>query len=417
MPIPTLPKTAVKVDNFSGQFSKNSKKPKRKNHQQAKKSQKKPKSWSSNTDQNDSLDYKNQGFPKQFSKISDSHYKKGQNNQTSQTSNSFQQKNLSIVGGQTQALVQRISNQLSGQISQLSSQFKQFPKVLKTVPENTNTPKTGQYTTSQNAQNSPSNFRKLVANKIDEIKENGQSVSQSSSPNNKPNQDFFKRNQNAFDPNSFQQSPNYPNSNFSNSSFPNLNYSSKNDFNSPAIFEGKKNTRDAKSVTISRQFALRHTYRAGAIVWVKYRGENYYVVFRSLSRPSRGVQIPGGRIERMENVAEAVTREVYEEIGVQTRILCPLGFLFTENLSDNFSRIEIYYIVRPIFPIDVFRHWQHKDLDEKRQTPDKQQILDCWCVPCERDVNFLSYEQGKAVLMFRQWLGQHKKPGDGFKNN
>ena len=68
MPIPTLPKTAVKVDNFSGQFSKNSKKPKRKNHQQAKKSQKKPKSWSSNTDQNDSLDYKNQGFPKQFSK-------------------------------------------------------------------------------------------------------------------------------------------------------------------------------------------------------------------------------------------------------------------------------------------------------------------------------------------------------------
>ena len=200
-----------------------------------------------------------------------------------------------------------------------------------------------------------------------------------------------------------------------NSEFPNLNYTNiKNNFNYPASIDPKKSIRDAKSTTISRQFALRHTYRAGAIVWVKYRGDNYYVVFRSLNRPSRGVQIPGGRIERMENVAEAVTREVYEEIGVQTRILCPLGFLFTENLSDNFSRIEIYYIVRPIFPIDIFRHWQHTDLDEKRQTLEKQQILDCWCAPVDREVSFLSYEQGQAVVMFREWLSQHKKPKDSF---
>lgn len=163
------------------------------------------------------------------------------------------------------------------------------------------------------------------------------------------------------------------------------------------------------STTIGRQFAVRHTYRAGAIVWVKYRGENYYVVFRSLTRPSRGIQLPGGRIERMENVADAVTREVYEEIGIQTRILCPLGYLFTENPTDNFSRMEIYYIVRPIFPIDVFRYWKHQDLDEKRQVVEKRQTLECWCVPCTREVDFLSFEQGKAVLMFRDWLNKHKK--------
>ena len=48
------------------------------------------------------------------------------------------------------------------------------------------------------------------------------------------------------------------------------------------------------ATSLSKKFSLRHVFRVGAIVWCKYRGQDYYVVIKSFTRPNRGTQIPGG---------------------------------------------------------------------------------------------------------------------------
>lgn len=156
----------------------------------------------------------------------------------------------------------------------------------------------------------------------------------------------------------------------------------------------------------AKKFARKHVFRAGAVVWAKSKGRDYYVVFRSLSRPYRGIQIPGGRVERVENVAQTILREIREETGLDTRIVCPLGYMFFENTEDDYSSLQVFYIVRPIKPIDVTKKWQFIDRDES------QQIVECWCVPVETEHSFLSHNQGQIVDMFRQWLEEHKKVAD-----
>jgi|GEM_PF-6156105 len=156
---------------------------------------------------------------------------------------------------------------------------------------------------------------------------------------------------------------------------------------------------------IARKFLLKHKFRAGAIVWVKNRkdeDEDYYVVFRSLTRPHRGIQLPGGRVEKLENIAEAVIREVAEEVGIQTKILCPLGLMYLNNDPKNLSRLEIYYIVRPIKPLNVYSKWFHIDWDNSRQR------LECSCVSVSEDTAFLADGQGKVVEMFKTWLKEHR---------
>ena len=155
--------------------------------------------------------------------------------------------------------------------------------------------------------------------------------------------------------------------------------------------------------SISNQFSLRHVFRGGAIIWCKHKGKDYYMVFKSITRPSRGTQLPGGRIERNENAAEAIVREVREETGVETRIICPLGFMYFENPQDNYSNLQIYYIVRPVFPMDVFKKWTHIDGDLSKQQ------LECWCVPVDKPADFLAIGQDKVVDMFKKWLADHKK--------
>ncbi len=162
---------------------------------------------------------------------------------------------------------------------------------------------------------------------------------------------------------------------------------------------------DPKNVIItSKKFCRRHVFRAGAVVWTKHRGKDFYVVFRSLSRPYRGIQIPGGRVERVENIAQTIIREIKEETGLDTRIVCPLGYMFFENSVDEHSSLQIFYIVRPIYPLDVKKVWQHTDKDES------QQKVECWCVPVEENCEFLSHNQHEVIEMFRQWLEEHKKP-------
>mgnify|MGYP001083729317 CR=1 FL=1 len=151
------------------------------------------------------------------------------------------------------------------------------------------------------------------------------------------------------------------------------------------------------------KFGRRHVFRAGAVVWTKSKNKDFYLVFRSLSRPYRGIQIPGGRVEKVENTAQAILREIKEETGLDTKIVCPLGYMFFEN-EEEYSNLQIYYIVRPLQPVDVTKSWYHTDRDESRQK------IKCWWVSVEEDCSFLSHYQHEVVLMFRQWLEEHKKP-------
>lgn len=162
--------------------------------------------------------------------------------------------------------------------------------------------------------------------------------------------------------------------------------------------------RPNKGTSISKKFHLKHVFRGGAVIWTKHQGKDYYVVFSSISRPNRGIQLPGGRIERNENPAEAIMREAREEVGIDTRIICPLGIIYFENENDNYSSLQIYYLVRPVFPLDVNKRWKFIDKDHTRQE------LECWLEPVERDPEFLAVGQRQVIVMFQKWLEEHKRP-------
>ncbi len=163
---------------------------------------------------------------------------------------------------------------------------------------------------------------------------------------------------------------------------------------------------------INKKFKLKHVFRGGAVVWTKHNGQDYYSVFRSKSRPNRGVQIPGGRIERNENPAEGIIREVFEETGIETKIICPLGMIYFENPDDNYSSLQIYYLVRPTKHMDVRSKWQFVDKDHTHQE------LECWFEPIDKEPTFLAAGQSEVIYMFRQWLDEHKKdPEESSSNN
>ena len=162
--------------------------------------------------------------------------------------------------------------------------------------------------------------------------------------------------------------------------------------------------RATKGTSISKKFHLKHVFRGGAVIWTKHQGKDYYVVFSSKSRPNRGIQLPGGRIERSENPAEAIIREAKEEVGIDTRIICPLGIIYFENEEDNYSSLQIYYLVRPVFPLNVNKRWKFIDKDHTHQE------LECWLEPIDKDPEFLAAGQRQVIVMFQKWLEEHKKP-------
>ena len=116
------------------------------------------------------------------------------------------------------------------------------------------------------------------------------------------------------------------------------------------------------------------------------------------------MQLPGGRIEKFENPSDTIVREVFEETGLETRIICPLGMMMLENQVDNYSNMQIYYILKPIYPININEKWRFTDHDHTKQE------LECWFVPVDKDPAFLAAGQHNTVLMFRDWLHDHQKP-------
>lgn len=163
-----------------------------------------------------------------------------------------------------------------------------------------------------------------------------------------------------------------------------------------------RNLQYPNATTYAKRYSRKHIFRAGAIVWIKHEGKDYYLVFRSYSRPNRGVQVPGGRIERYENIAQTVIREIKEETGLSTKIVCPLGFAYFEDPDRQGSNLQIYYILRPTKKIQFDKKWIHIDKDNSKQK------LECWFEPIEKDADFLSVGHDKVVEMFRDWLEEHK---------
>lgn len=163
--------------------------------------------------------------------------------------------------------------------------------------------------------------------------------------------------------------------------------------------------------TLAKQFSVKHVFRAGAIVWCKYKNRDYYLVFKSISRPNRGIQLPGGRIERWENPGQGVVREVKEETGLDVKIVCPLGYGFFQNPDNNFSNLQIYYIVKPSRPINPIKKWFFTDKDATKQR------MECWFVPVDKPHDFLAVGQDKVVGMFKNWLDEHKPDESKPKKN
>ncbi len=165
----------------------------------------------------------------------------------------------------------------------------------------------------------------------------------------------------------------------------------------------KNNNYSLNTTYLTKSFQLKHVFRAGAIVWTKFKGKDYYLVFKSYSRPTRGIQLPGGRIERNENPVNTVIREVKEETGIDTKIICPLGYVFVENEKDNYSNLQIFYLLRPIYTVNIFEKWKHIDRDKTKQE------LECWFVNAEESNDFLVESQINIVNIFKKWLIDHKK--------
>ncbi|MEI6729201.1 MAG: NUDIX hydrolase [bacterium] len=177
--------------------------------------------------------------------------------------------------------------------------------------------------------------------------------------------------------------------------------------NSPARLDPYKN----KGTSIQKKFRLKHVFRGGSVIWSKYQGKDYYVVFKSISRPNRGTQLPGGRIERNENPAQAIIRETEEETGIESRIICPLGLIYFENEEDDYSSLQIYYLVRPVFPVNIFKKWKFIDKDHTHQE------LECWFVPIDKPTDFLAAGQSQVIEMFKKWLQEHRKDEESEDKN
>jgi 8-oxo-dGTP pyrophosphatase MutT (NUDIX family) len=169
--------------------------------------------------------------------------------------------------------------------------------------------------------------------------------------------------------------------------------------------------RDVPIVTVCKRFNLKHIFRSGGVIWVKSGGKDYYLVFKSLSRPARGIQLPGGRIEKYENPSDTIIREIHEETGLETRIVCPLGLMMVENPKDQYSNLQLYYILKPVYPININERWRYTDRDNTKQE------LECWFVPIEKDPSFLAGGQDNIINLFKQWLEEHKKPSNSTSIN
>jgi len=58
--------------------------------------------------------------------------------------------------------------------------------------------------------------------------------------------------------------------------------------------------------------------------------------------------IPGGFVEKNENVEQAIVREAYEETGIRIKVLCLLGVYSNPSRDPTRGTIAVAFLVKPI---------------------------------------------------------------------
>ena len=147
-----------------------------------------------------------------------------------------------------------------------------------------------------------------------------------------------------------------------------------------------------------RLFRRRHVWKVGALITYLHENTWYYLAFRSITFPERGVQVVRGKLEHNEGLEVAVLREVAEEVQREVKIVAPLGLNYFE--TDTYSDCQIYYLAIPkdkILPTDV---WTVVDPDQDHGV----ETLEWRSYPIWKAPTFLTRGQSDIIFAFRKWL-------------
>lgn len=143
-----------------------------------------------------------------------------------------------------------------------------------------------------------------------------------------------------------------------------------------------------------------HNWKVGAVVCYRFENEMYYLVFRSLSCPERGTQIPRGTVESGEEFSAALQRELSEEMQIPVEIIQP--FLVNHYDYATGTDTQIYYVCTLKDPVHPDHIWQVTDKDASAQ------VLEWRSVPLSMDPSFLSRKHDEVIRHFKMWFSTHK---------
>ena len=95
--------------------------------------------------------------------------------------------------------------------------------------------------------------------------------------------------------------------------------------------------------------------RRGEVGFLLKRKNGKYVLVRSKKYPADLLRIPTGGIEFNETAKEALYREVKEELGVEGRIIAPLG------VTNHILKEEKTHFVAPRFLVEILEEPENKE--------------------------------------------------------
>lgn len=134
---------------------------------------------------------------------------------------------------------------------------------------------------------------------------------------------------------------------------------------------------------------------AGGIVFRQREGKIFYLIVRAKPNPSHWV-VPKGHIEAGESPEAAALREIWEETGVQAKIIASLGTL--DFSYDDKHIISIIYLMEYIGQSDPL---------EKREIN--------WGL-YEETVNLLTFEDTREKLALARMLLLQRNEAVGARN-
>lgn len=126
-------------------------------------------------------------------------------------------------------------------------------------------------------------------------------------------------------------------------------------------------------------------FHDGKFLLIKWKSENT-------------VELPKGTIEKGESIEEAAIREVFEETGYKSRVICPLNsfqHIFTWHDGNTYDKTIHYFLL---------------ELEEKKKFKHRRQanedFINMW-VPIEEAADKVTYSDSKdALRMAKKYINQ-----------